>query len=169
MLFRSKGKWNLEEKSGQTGTDTKLRLTLIGAQDGVVPVAFPYFGGIEHVHFTASKREDVLKRNVAVKKLVLKDGETLVATVFDLLLANYSVDRGLGGGYVAKSLDDDTPYTPAWQEKITGVPRAQVIQVAREFADNADKTQGKSMVIIDRKSTRLNSSHTDISRMPSSA
>ena len=143
-----KGKWNLEEKSGQTGTDTKLRLTLIGAQDGVVPVAFPYFGGIEHVHFTASKREDVLKRNVAVKKLVLKDGETLVATVFDLLLANYSVDRGLGGGYVAKSLDDDTPYTPAWQEKITGVPRAQVIQVAREFADNADKTQGKSMVII---------------------
>jgi nitrate reductase alpha subunit len=28
------------------------------------------------------------------------------------------------------------------------VPRAQIVTVAREFADNADKTQGKSMVII---------------------
>jgi nitrate reductase alpha subunit len=36
--------------------------------------------------------------------------------------------------------DDDTPYTPAWQERITGVPRDQVITVARQFADNADKT-----------------------------
>jgi nitrate reductase alpha subunit len=40
------------------------------------------------------------------------------------------------------------PYTPAWQEKITGVPREQVIQVARAFADNAQKTNGKSMIII---------------------
>ena len=40
------------------------------------------------------------------------------------------------------------PYTPAWAEAITGVPRDQIITVAREFADNADKTEGKSMVII---------------------
>ena len=40
------------------------------------------------------------------------------------------------------------PYTPAWQEKHTSVPRAQVIQVAREFAQNAHDTQGKSMVIV---------------------
>ena len=40
------------------------------------------------------------------------------------------------------------PYTPAWQEKHTGVPRAQVIQVAREFAQNAHDTEGKSMVIV---------------------
>ena len=38
--------------------------------------------------------------------------------------------------------------TPAWQEKHTSVPRAQVIQVAREFAQNAHDTQGKSMVIV---------------------
>ncbi|MDP3812682.1 MAG: nitrate reductase subunit alpha, partial [Hydrogenophaga sp.] len=31
---------------------------------------------------------------------------------------------------------------------ITGVPRDQVITVAQQFADNADKTHGKSMVII---------------------
>ena len=44
--------------------------------------------------------------------------------------------------------DDDAPYTPAWAEKITGVPRDQIITVAREFADNAEKTNGQSMVII---------------------
>ena len=32
--------------------------------------------------------------------------------------------------------------------KITGVSREKVIQIAREFAENAHKTQGKSMVII---------------------
>ena len=40
------------------------------------------------------------------------------------------------------------PYTPAWAEKITGVPRDQIITVAREFALNAEKTKGRSMVII---------------------
>ena len=143
-----KGKWNLEEKAGQAGTDTKLRLSLVGAQDAVASVAFPYFGGIAHEHFAHSPGEQVLTRNVAVKKLTLNDGETLVATVFDLLLANYGIDRGLGGANVARDFNDDVPYTPAWQEKITGVKREQVIQVAREFADNADKTHGKSMVII---------------------
>ena len=73
--------------------------------------------------------------------------EVLVATVFDLLAANYGIDRGLGG-VAAKTFDENTPYTPAWQEKITGVPREQIITVARQFADNADKTRGKSMVII---------------------
>jgi nitrate reductase / nitrite oxidoreductase, alpha subunit len=144
-----KGKWNLEETAGQAGTRTRLRLSLVDARDDVVSVAFPYFGGIEHEHFASHKREDVLYRNVAVKKIHLNDGETAVATVFDLLLANYSIDRGLGGGHVAKDFNDDNaPYTPAWQEKITGVPRHQVIQVAREFADNADQTHGKSMIII---------------------
>src|SRR5690606_5835974 len=70
----------------------------------------------------------------------------LVATVFDLQVAQYGIDRGLGSG--AASFDDDAPYTPAWQERITGVPRDQVITVATQFADNADKTRGKSMVII---------------------
>ena len=39
-----------------------------------------------------------------------------------LMLANYGVDRGLGG-QAAKITDDDVPFTPAWQEKITGVKR----------------------------------------------
>ena len=40
------------------------------------------------------------------------------------------------------------PYTPAWAEKISGVPRDQIITVAREFALNAEKTSGRSMVIL---------------------
>ena len=68
------------------------------------------------------------------KRVALKDGEALVATVFDLLAANYGVDRGFGGEHVATYFDDNVPYTPAWAEKITGVPRDQIITVAREFA-----------------------------------
>ena len=59
-----------------------------------------------------------------------------------------ALDRGFGGEHVAKSYDENVPYTPAWAEKITGVPRDQIITVAREFALNAEKTKGRSMVII---------------------
>ncbi|MGZ8265571.1 MAG: nitrate reductase subunit alpha, partial [Burkholderiales bacterium] len=142
-----KGKWNLQDKASG-GADTRLALSLNERRDDAVPVAFPYFGGIEHEHFASTSHSPVLKRNVAAKKVVLKDGEALVATVYDLFLANYGLDRGLGGENVATSYDEDVPYTPAWQEKITGVPREQVIRVAREFGDNAHKTHGKSMVII---------------------
>ena len=89
----------------------------------------------------------MLRRNVPVRKLKLADGETLVATVHDLIVAHYGVDRGLGG-LAAESFDDDTPYTPAWAEKITGVPRDQIIATARDFASNAEKTNGKSMIIL---------------------
>ena len=73
--------------------------------------------------------------------------EALVATVFDLQVAQYGIDRGLRRAG-AKNYDDDAAYTPAWQEAITGMPREQLITVARQFAENADKTHGKSMVII---------------------
>jgi len=142
------GKWNLESRDGATGAEIKPHLSLEDVRDEVVGVGFPYFGARQHAHFQHSDHADVLVRNVPVKTLQLKDGETRVATVFDLLCANYGIDRGLGGGNVAASFDDDVPYTPAWQERITGVPREQVIEVARAFADNADKTKGRSMVIL---------------------
>ena len=40
------------------------------------------------------------------------------------------------------------PYTPAWQEPITGVPAAQCARVAREFADNAERSGGRSMILM---------------------
>ena len=58
------------------------------------------------------------------------------------------IERGLGGDNVTDDYNADVPYTPAWAERHTGVKRADIITVAREFADNADKTHGKSMVIV---------------------
>ena len=142
-----KGKWNLEEKES-SGREIKLRLTLAGSTDQLADVAFPYFGNIEHDHFSGTDHASVLERKVPVKKVQLADGEALVATVFDLLVANYGIDRGFGGANVARSYDQLEPYTPAWAEKISGVPRDQIITVAREFARNAEKTRGRSMVII---------------------
>ncbi|MGE5652311.1 MAG: nitrate reductase subunit alpha [Bacillota bacterium] len=135
-----RGKWNLELKAGD-GKAIDPKLSLIDSYDEIKPVGFSYFGGAD--------ADDVLMRNVPVKKVALADGSTaLVATVYDLSMANYGIDRGLGGGNVASSYEDDLPYTPKWQEKHTGVKAADVVTVAREFADNADKTRGKSMVIV---------------------
>jgi nitrate reductase / nitrite oxidoreductase, alpha subunit len=136
------GRWNLELKDGGSGRTIDPRVSLIdsGAHDEVVAVGFPYFG---------SEHNALLERLVPVRRVTLADGTSaLVATVFDLQMANYGVDQGLGGPNVASSYDDDVPYTPAWQEKHTTVPRNLVIQVAREFAANAHQTQGKSMVIV---------------------
>ncbi len=143
------GKWNLEAKEPRSGAEVRPTLSLIDRRDEVVPAAFPYFGGILNEHFNPNDQgADVLVRNVPVRKIALADGEAYVATVFDLLAANYGIDRGLSGGAVATSYDDDVPYTPAWQQKITGVKAADAVTLARQFADNADKTRGKSMIII---------------------
>ncbi|MGM0782712.1 MAG: nitrate reductase subunit alpha [Pseudomonadota bacterium] len=151
------GKWNLEPRDAD-GNDIQPLLTLADKHDEVARVAFPYFGGIEHEHFDhvkgegAGAAEGLLFHSLPVKRLKKADGsEVLTATVFDLMCANYGIDRGFG-----KEGEDDgatsygqiRPYTPAWQEKITGVPAEQAARIAREFADNADKTQGRSMIIV---------------------
>ncbi|MGE0805444.1 MAG: nitrate reductase subunit alpha [Burkholderiaceae bacterium] len=147
------GKWNLEPKEARHGEAVTLKLSVLegGAAHEVVDVGLPYFGGIATPHFTANPQQGGVNRVrvPAVRLTLVQDGvpcETLVTTVFDLQAAQYGMDRGLGSG--AQHYDDDAPYTPAWAEAITGVPRQQIIAVARQFADNADKTQGKSMIII---------------------
>jgi len=149
------GKWNLESREGRGNTEVKLKLSVLedspsgqAQKHEVVEVAFPYFAGANTPHFPNNSQQGELNRaKVPVVRLRLADGtEALVATVFDLQVAQYGIDRGLGSG--AADYNDNAPYTPAWQEKITGVPRDQVITIARQFADNADKTHGKSMIII---------------------
>jgi nitrate reductase alpha subunit len=141
-----RAKWNLEQKTADGG-EIELQLTEIERRDDALDVAFPYFGGVVNEHFPYNAQEDVLVRKVPVRTLATKDGETVVATVFDLLCAHYGLDRGLGGA-CAKGYEDNVPYTPAWQESITGTPAAKAIEVARGFAHNAEKTEGRSMVII---------------------
>jgi len=135
------GKWNLLEKAGGSQAETELELSCIDQRDEVVSVGFP--------HFTVGESE-LLYRNVPVRKLRLVSGEEVfVTSVFDLQLAQYGVDRGLGGGNVASSYDDaSVAYTPAWAAKQTGVKAADIERTGREFADNASKTKGRSMVIM---------------------
>ena len=71
----------------------------------------------------------------------------LVTTVFDVLAASLSLDRG-HGGHTARGLDDSSAYaTPAWQEAFTGILAQDVVRVARDFADTALATGGRSLIL----------------------
>jgi nitrate reductase / nitrite oxidoreductase, alpha subunit len=125
-----RGKWNLD----LGGRDPVL--TLYGMHEDAVAVDLPRFDAGE------TEGGGVIRRGVPVVRL----GEKLVTTVFDLLMAQYAVGRdGLPGQWPA-SYDDPQPYTPAWQEAITSVPAAAAARVAREFARNAELSRGRSMI-----------------------
>jgi nitrate reductase alpha subunit len=68
--------------------------------------------------------------------------------VFDLLCANYGLDRGLGGEHVARDYADASPTPRPGVRRSPAFPPMQIITAAREFAANAEKTNGKSMVIL---------------------
>jgi len=143
-------KWNLEMKDARTGKDIQPLLSVLEKHDEIIDVAFPYFGGptYKHQHFNASEHDDIISHKIPVQRIHTNEGESLCCTVFDLMVANYGLDRGLNDRNAAKSYDENLPYTPLWQEQITGVPKEQVITVARQFAENAAKTRGRSMIII---------------------
>ena len=140
------GKWNLKSEDAN-GAEVKAQLSLLGKHDAVAEVGFEYFAGVNEAN-----SKDIQIRKVPARRITLADGSSvLVATVFDLLVANYGVDRGVAefaSDTVATDYMQDIPYTPKWQEKHTGVKAEMVIQVAREFAQNAHQTHGKSRVIV---------------------
>lgn len=132
------GKWNLLLKDSVDGSDIDPALTFLNDNDGIIEVLFDDFGeGLK------------IRRGVPVKQLQTVNGETvIVATVYDLLMAQYGVDRGLAGDY-PKDYDDETaPYTPAWSEKYTGMNRKVLISFAREWGSTALHTNGKCTIII---------------------
>lgn len=142
-----KGKWNLEQRAD--GKDVELKLSLLDIRDSVVSVGFPYFGGNENPHFRSVAQSPVTLHPLPAKQLTLASGENgLVVSVYDLILANYGLDRGLDDVNAAKDFAEVKAYTPAWAEQITGVPRQHIEQIAREFADTAHKTHGRSMIIL---------------------
>ena len=132
-----KGQWNLLPKDGVDGSKIDAALTFLEDHDEVVQVALDDFGAARSV-----------QRGVPVKRIRLADGEeVLVATAYDLLMAQYGVPRGLPGDY-PESYDEDSVYTPAWAERYTGMDRATLIRFAREWAATAHHTGGKCTVII---------------------
>ncbi|MDP2662202.1 MAG: nitrate reductase subunit alpha [Dehalococcoidia bacterium] len=133
---QEKGKWNLKMEDGLDDSPIDPLLTFLDQQDDVLQVAF--------YEFAAGKTS---LRGVPVKYLETDQGRVAVTTAFDLLMAQFGVGRGLAGEY-SKQYDEDLPYTPAWQERYTGIGRETVIRLAREFASNAEVTEGRSMIII---------------------
>jgi nitrate reductase alpha subunit len=71
-----------------------------------------------------------------------------VTTVYDILMAQFGVPRGLEGDYPVDYDDEDKPYTPAWSEKYTGLSRDNLIKFAREWAQTAEHSNGKCIIII---------------------
>ncbi|XVU21489.1 nitrate reductase subunit alpha [Actinoplanes sp. CA-054009] len=124
------GKWNLA-----LGDVTPL---LSVAGQGAVEVELPRFD-------TPDGSAGTIRRGVPVREVAGRR----VTTVFDLLLAQYGVHRpGLPGEWPSGYDDADSPYTPAWQETITGVPGPAAARITREFAANAEESRGRSMIIM---------------------
>ena len=132
-----KGQWNLVLEDGLDRSPIDPQLSFLEDCDAVEQVGFDDFGEAE-----------TRSRGVPVKHVLDSEGNRIsVATVFDLLMAQYGVPRGLEGDY-PDSYDDDLPYTPAWAEKYTGMDRKLLIRFAREWANTARLTKGKCTVII---------------------
>ncbi len=131
-----KGKWNLKMEDGLDDSPIDPLLSFLDQSDAVVQVGFDDFA-----------QKTVAMRGVPAKRIATADGEVLVTTAFDLLIAQFGVGRGLAGEYPS-SYDDMAAYTPAWQEQYTGIGRETVTRLAREFASNAELTGGRSMVIV---------------------
>ncbi|MWK40572.1 nitrate reductase subunit alpha [Actinomadura sp. J1-007] len=128
-----RGRWNLELG------DTDPLLTFFQEDGGTegVEVALPRFDLVDGA--------GTARCGVPVRRL----GGRTVTTVFDLLLAQYGVERpGLPGRWPEGYEDQRFPCTPGWQERITGVPAGRVAAIAREFAENAERTRGRSMIVM---------------------
>ncbi len=131
------GKWNLILKDAEDGSDIDPTLTFLETNDGVVDIQLDDFA-----------EGTTITRGVPVRKIKLADGSSAtVATVYDLLMAQYGVNRGLSGDY-PKDYDDDKTYTPAWTEKYTGLDRSVLLKFAREWGSTAQHTNGKCTIII---------------------
>ncbi|MFC5338998.1 nitrate reductase subunit alpha [Leucobacter denitrificans] len=136
------GRWNLDLE----GVTPPLSIADLASWDGEVrEILLPRFdlapeAGQEHAGGSGTIRRGVPVRTVA--------GQT-VTTVFDLMLAQYGVGRdGMPGEWPTGYDDAQSPGTPAWQEELTSVPPEQAIRIAREFADNADRSGGRSMILM---------------------
>ena len=127
------GKWNL--KLG----DVDPALSLLGRHEELVEVGLPRFDIGDH------EGGEVLTRGVPAIRV---NGQ-LVTTVFDLLAAQLGVQRDdLPGEWPGDDDDPSQPNTCAWQETHTGVDAGLVRRVAREFARNAERSNGRSMIMM---------------------
>lgn len=112
--------------------------------DELLKVNFPYYASnkYKHKYFSNTQHDETIENIIPIKKIKYGKNEFIITTVFDLLVANYGIN-------ITKDLsyEENVPYTPKWQENITGINKDIIINLAREFAENANKTKGRSMII----------------------
>jgi nitrate reductase alpha subunit len=138
--WSDEGRWNLRPEAQGRPMDPALSFAAMA--DGWQTVHFPVFG---------PEGSGTVDGRVPVKTVETSTGPLPVTTVFDLMAAQLGIERPEAPGSRREPYAGDDAnrlYTPAWQEAITGVPRADVIRVAREFARNAEITRGKSMIFL---------------------
>ncbi|QGU04342.1 nitrate reductase subunit alpha [Corynebacterium comes] len=139
------GKWNLR----QDGVESVMSIADTG-EYGTAEVLFPRFdldADPTDIDGTGPIGAGVVHRGVPYREV---DGHK-VTTVFDVMLAHYGVARtelNLPGHWPTDFHDATSPGTPAWQEELTGVPANAAIRIGREFAQNADDSQGRSQIIM---------------------
>ena len=134
-----KGHWNLKMEG------VNAQLSLYQEEGESAEITLPRFDLVAGENKGSSVGAGTIKRGVPIRKV---DGH-LVTTVYDILLAQYGVKRtGLPGAWGKDYQDPATPGTPAWAEEITGVPANATIRIAREFAQNALDSKGRSQIIL---------------------
>jgi nitrate reductase alpha subunit len=137
---QAKGQWNIKQEDAATGETFAAALSLHDGTAATAPVAFD--------DFSEGRNDRWRTRHVPVREVATVDGPVLVATVYDLHLAQHGVNRGLAGEWPAGYDDDSHAFTPAWQERYTGIKAETVIAFARQWAETAEQSRGKCMVII---------------------
>ena len=131
------GNWNMKLEDSTDDSAYDPVLSFLQDSDDVLQTVFDEWG-----------LDNKALRGVPVKRIETTAGSVAVTTVYDLIMAQYGVNRGLQGDYPEDYTDRDAAYTPAWQEVFTGVDSQTVLQFAREWANTANVTKGKCMIII---------------------
>ncbi len=100
------GKWNIEEKDARDGADAPLALTLAETRDArACRWRFPISAAPRRQAFHADRsRRRAGAQPAGAPADDAGRARCYVATVFDLLVGNYGIDRGFGGGNVADEL-----------------------------------------------------------------
>ncbi|WP_210619943.1 nitrate reductase subunit alpha [Mammaliicoccus lentus] len=132
-------KWNLKLEN-EEGTVIDPALTFKDADASIMTIQFPYFD---------NEGNGIFERPILVKEIENQNGEKIyVSTIYDLMASQYGIKRFNHPLEATGYEDENSLYSPKWQEKITGVKSSVVVQIAREFAQNAIDTEGRSMIIM---------------------
>ncbi len=140
-----KGQWNLKLEDARTGKpfDPTLFLT---QPDAIV--------GVRCDDFSAGATDQASVRGVPTVRVETTSGPVLCTTGLELLMATYGVDCGHRTGrpehdqWPSSDEDASATYTPAWQERLTGISANVVRQFATQWANTAERTEGRCSVII---------------------